>query len=108
MYSYKVSHRKKNMRLIAYKIYCFSRLETSVMSDDVPAPVADIVSSQKEVEPSITDYSTYQQRAAFTTTVSATSYTTTFAFVATSITSTTSLGIASGLLCLPSGYVICT
>jgi hypothetical protein len=28
--------------------------------------------------------------------------------VATSITSTTSLGIASGLLCLPSGYVICT
>lgn len=96
------------MRLIAYKIYCFSRLETSVMSDDVPAPVADIVSSQKEVEPSITDYSTYQQRAAFTTTVSATSYTTTYAFVATSITSTTSLGIAAGLLCLPTGYVICT
>jgi hypothetical protein len=85
-------------------------LETSVISDDVPAVMADIVSSQKEeaLEPLIADDSTYQQRAAFTTTVSATSYTTTYAFVATSITSTTSLGIAAGLLCLPSGFVICT
>ncbi|XP_046450841.1 uncharacterized protein LOC124198839 [Daphnia pulex] len=85
-------------------------LETSVIADDVPAVMADIISSQKEeaLEPSIADYSTYQQRAAFTTTVSATSYTTTYAFVATSITSTTSLGIAAGLLCLPSGFVICT
>ncbi|KAI9563724.1 hypothetical protein GHT06_011188 [Daphnia sinensis] len=86
-------------------------LETSVMSDDVPADASsaalpDIVSSQRELESS--EFSDHQQRAAFTTTVSVTSLTTTFVFVATSLTTTTSLGASSGLLCLPSGYSICT
>ncbi|XP_045023483.1 uncharacterized protein LOC123467753 [Daphnia magna] len=85
-------------------------LETSVMSDDVPeaAPsvaLPDIASSQRELETG--EFADHQQRAAFTTTVSVTSLTTTFVFVATSITSTTSLGISAGLLCLPSGFTIC-
>ncbi|XP_057378718.1 uncharacterized protein LOC130700753 [Daphnia carinata] len=86
-------------------------LETSVMADDVPADapsatLPDIASSQRELESS--EFSDHQQRAAFTTTVSVTSLTTTFVFVATSITSTTSLGISAGLLCLPSGFSICS
>lgn len=91
-------------------------IETSAMVehlsrefDSVPVATPDIVSSQKEEPTELSPDSTFnQERAPFTTTVSVTTTTTTFVLKATSLTSTITLGASTGLLCLPSGYTLCT
>ena len=89
------------------------RLEATAVFDgyprniyETPLAVPEIISSQKEAPIELSPDGTYQQRA-LTTTVTSTATSTSFVFTATSLTSTVSIGISTGLLCLPTGYTIC-